>query len=99
MIVIIAFVSIFRFVVDTFFFVNNNNDLQSIIKFVKNVDYFDSNYESSIDNDQFIVNFDKHNFYRNVYIFIDHFKNLNKITFDSKIKKLVIICFKKEILR
>ena len=99
MIVIIAFVSIFRFVVEIFFFVNNNNDLQSIIKFVENIDYFDSNYENSIDIDQFIVSFDKHNFYRNVYIFIDHFKNLNKITFDSKIKKLVIICFKKEILR
>ena len=99
MIVIIAFVSIFRFVVETFFFVNNNNDLQSIIKSVKNVDYFDSNYENSIDIDQSIVSFDRHNFYRDVYIFIDHFKNLNKITFDSKIKKFVIICFKREILR
>ena len=99
MIVIIAFVSVFRFVVETFFFVNNNNDLQSIIKFAENVDYFDSNYEDSIDSDQSIVSFDKHNFYRDVYIFIDHFKNLNKITSDFRIKKFVIICFKKEVLR
>ena len=99
MIVIIAFVSMFRFVDKTFFSVDNNNVLQSIIRFAENVDYFDSNYENSIDTDQSIVSFEKHNFYRDVYIFIDYFKNLNKITSDSKIKKLVLICFKRKALR
>ena len=99
MIVIATFVIVFRFASETFSFVDNNNNLQSIIKSVENVDYFDSNYENSIDIDQFIVSFEKHNFYRDVYIFIDHFKDLNKITSDSKIKKLVTICFKREALR
>ena len=99
MIVIIAFASMSRSADETSFSVDNNNDLQSIIRFVENVDYFDSNYENSIDIDQSIVNFEKHNFYRDVYIFIDHLKNLNKITSDSKVKELVIICLKKEALR
>ena len=99
MIVIIAFASVSRFADETSSSVDNNNVLQSIIRFVENVDYFDSNYENSIDIDQSIVSFERHNFYRNVYIFIDHFKNLNKITSDSKVKELVIICLKKEALR
>ena len=99
MIVIIVFASVSRSVDETSSSIDNNNVLQSIIRFVEDVDYFDSNYENSIDIDQSIVNFERHNFYRDVYIFIDHFKNLNKITSDSRVKELVIICLKREALR
>ena len=99
MIVIATFVIVSRSASETSSSVDNNNNLQSIIKSVENVDYFDSNYENSIDIDQSIVSFEKHNFYRDVYIFIDHLKDLNKITSDSRVKKLVIICFKREALR
>ena len=73
MIVIIVFVSIFRFVNETFFFVDNNI-FQSIIKFVENVNYVNFDYENSFHTNQFIVNSKKHNFYRDVFIFIDHLK-------------------------
>ena len=96
MIVIIAFVSMFRFAIETFSVVNNI--LQSIFKSVENVNYFDFDYEDSIDTDQFIVSFDRHNFYRDVFIFIDHFKNLKKISFDFRIKKLMSICLKSDVL-
>ena len=96
MIVIIAFVSMFRFAIETFFVVNNI--LQSVFKSVENVNYFDFDYKNSIDTNQFIVNFDRHNFYRDVFIFIDHLKNLKKISFDSKIKKLMFICLKSDVL-
>ena len=78
-------------------FLNNNSF--SIIKSTKNVDYFDFEYENSIDIDQFIVNVKRYNYYRNVYIFIDYFRDLKKIDFDVKIKKLIFIYFKNEILR
>ena len=97
MIVIIVFVSMSRFVAKTFFFAVNNI-LQSVFKFVENVSYFDSDYENSFDTDQFIVNSKRHNFYRDVFIFIDHLKNLKKTFFDSKMKKLIVTCFKEDAL-
>ena len=48
MIVIIVFVSIFRFASETFSFLDNNI-LQSIVKSVENVNYFDFDYENSFD--------------------------------------------------
>ena len=97
MIVIIVFASVFRFATETFSFADNNI-LQSAVKFVENVNYFDSDYENSIDTNQLIVSFDRHNFYRDVFIFIDHFKNLKKISFDFRIKELMSICLKNDAL-
>ena len=97
MIVTIVFVSMSRFVAETFFFVVNNT-LQSIFKSVENVNYFDSDYENSFDTNQLIVNSKRHNFYRDVFIFIDHLKNLKKTFSDSRMKKLISICLKRNAL-
>ena len=97
MIVIIVFVSIFRFANETFFSVDNNI-FQSIIKSAENVNYFDFDYENSFDTNQLIVNSKKHNFYRDVFIFTDHLKNLKKTFFKLKMKKLIFICLKKDAL-
>ena len=86
----------FRFVAKN---LSINNDQQLIVKLIKNVDFFEFDYENSIDINQFIVNVKRYNFYCNVYIFIDHLKNLKKIILNFKIKKLIVICFKKLILR
>ena len=97
MIVIIVFALIFRFVNETFSFADNNI-LQSAVKSVENVNYFDFDYENSFDTNQFIVNSKRHNFYRDVFIFIDHLKNLKKTFFDFRMKKLINICLKKNAL-
>ena len=97
MTVAIAFVSISRFANETFFLADNNI-LQSTIKSAENVNYFDSDYEDSFDTDQFIVNSKRHNFYRDVFIFIDHLKNLKKTFSDLKVKKLIFTCLKKDAL-
>ena len=97
MIVIIVFVTIFRFVNETISSVNNNIS-QSIIKFVENVNYFDFDYEDSFDTNQFIVNSKRHNFYRDVFIFIDYLKNLKKTFSDFRMKKLIFICLKRDAL-
>ena len=76
-----------------------NENSFSIIKSIENVDCFNSNYENFNDIDQFIVNVKRYNYYCNVYIFTDHFRDLKKIDFDAKVKKLIFICFKNETLR
>ena len=102
MTVIIVFVNVSRFVVEFAFVVDNNDNNDnnsSIIKSAENIDYFDFDYENLFDIDQFIVIFERHNFYRNVFIFIDHFKCLKRIFFVVKVKNLIFICFKNEALR
>ena len=74
MIVTTAFAVVSQFVVEIVFVVNNS----SIIKFVENIDFFDFDYKNLFDINQFIVIFERYNFYRNVFIFVDHFKNLKK---------------------
>ena len=76
-----------------------NDHSSSVIKSIENVDYFDFEYENSIDTNQSIVSVKRYNYYRNVYIFIDHLRDLKKIDFDFKIKKFVFTCFKNETLR
>ena len=97
MTVITTFVVVSRFDVDDE--QQQDDNFFSIIKSVENVDYFDFEYENSIDTDQFIVNVKRYNYYRNVYIFIDYFRDLKKIDFDFKVKKLIFICFKSKTLR
>ena len=97
MIVIIVFVSMSRSVDETSSSADNNF-LQSAIKSVENVNYFDSDYENSFDTNQFIVNSKRHNFYRDVFIFTDHLKNLKKIFSNFRMKKLIVICLKKDAL-
>ena len=72
---------------------------KSIIKSTKNIDYFDFEYENSFDTNSFIVTFDRHTFYRDVFIFTNRLKKLKKKFFDSKIKKYVSICLKSDAFR
>ena len=86
---------------DDIFFVfdKKNFDDKSIIKFFENIDYFDSNYENSSNINIFIVNVERHNFYRDVFVFIDRLKNFAIDFVEFKIKKYVVKCLKKEILK
>ena len=61
---------------------------KSIIDSTKNIDYFDSKYENSIDKNFSIIIFDRHIFYRDVFIFIDKFENLKKKKFRFKNQKV-----------
>ena len=67
---------------------------KSIIDFAKNIDYFDSNYENSFEKNFLIIIFERHTFYRDVFIFTDRLKNLKKKISDSRIKKYVFVCMK-----
>ena len=99
MTMIIVFVVVSRFVVEFVFVVDNNDNNFSIIKSIENIDYFNFDYEDFFDIDQFIVIFDRHSFYRNVFTFIDHLKCLKKNFFVARVKDLIFICFKSEVLR
>ena len=98
MIVTTTFVVVSRSVAENSLIDVNNVD-QSIIKIVENVDYFESIYVNLTNIDQFIVNVKRQNFYRDVYIFIDHLRNLKTIISNFRIKKLIVVCFKKKALR
>ena len=97
MIVVIAFASVSRSASETSSFVDNNI-LQSAVKSAENVSYFDFDYEDSFDTNQLIVSSRRHNFYRDVFIFIDHLKNLKKTFSDSRVKKLIATCLKEDAL-
>ena len=75
--------------------VNDNDDMQSIVKSSKNIDYFDSKLKNSFDKNFEMMIVDRHTYYRNVFSFIDKLKNLKKSFFDLRIKKYVVECFKK----
>ena len=72
---------------------------RSIVESSKNIEYFDSDYEDSFEKDFFIVIFDKHIFYRDVFIFIDRLKNLKKNFSRFKIKKYIVDCLKNTALK
>ena len=72
---------------------------KSIVESSKNIEYFDSDYENSSEKDFFIVIFDKHIFYRDVFIFIDRLKNLKKNFSKFKIKKYIVDCLKNTALK
>ena len=69
---------------------------KSIINSTKDIDYFDSEYENSFDTNSFIVTFERHTFYRDVFIFTNRLKKLKKNFFDLRIKKYVSICLKSD---
>ena len=72
---------------------------KSIIDSSEDIDYFDSKYNDSFEKNVIIVIFDRHIFYRDVFIFIDRLKNLKKNFFDSRIKKYVVECIKNDALK
>ena len=75
--------------------INDNDDMQLIVKSSKNIDYFDSDLKKIFDKNFEMMIVDRHIYYRDVFFFIDKLKNLKKSFFDSKIKKYVVECFKK----
>lgn len=65
------------------------------IKSSKDVDFFDLFYEDF--NNFFIVNANCHVFYRDIYVFSNHLKDLVKGVFDKqKIKKFIFDCLRKD---
>ena len=86
--------SISNFNFDAIFTVVADAD-KSIIESSKNIDYFDSNYENSSEKNFFVVIFERHIFYRDVFIFIDRLKNSKKNFSEFKIKKYVVDCLKR----
>ena len=71
---------------------------KSIVDSLKDIDYFDLKYENLFEKNVMIVIFDRHIFYRDVFIFIDRLKDLKKNFFDSKIKKYVFECMKSDVV-
>ena len=68
-----------------------------IIKFHENIDYFDSKLKN-VEN-RSLINVDRHLFYRNVFAFEICLKNLIKIFFVDKIRKLILITLRNRIER
>ena len=77
----------------------NNDDNQSRqFKTTKNINYFDFNYKD-VDN-VFIVIFDKHVFYQNIYVFVNKLKNLIKLSMidaAERVRQLIFSCFRDEV--
>ena len=71
-----------------------------IIKFFENINYFDFIYMNNNDSTStiFIVNVDRHVFYRNVYVFIDRLKNLvNDFIDEQRVKNFLFDCFRNDV--
>ena len=75
------------------------NNPPSAIKSVENVGFFNPEYENVSGTDQPIVSVGRHNFYRNVYVFTDHLRDLKKTASGLRMKDLIATCLKGENLR
>ena len=53
----------------------------------ENLEYFDSNYES--ERNESIVSSGRHVYYRNMFVWIDHFKNLTKNHSEKELRSLI----------
>lgn len=69
------------------------------IKSAKDVGFFDPGYDDPSGTDLPIVSVGRHNFYRNVYLFTDHLKDLEKTASASRVRDLISTCLKGEALR
>ena len=69
------------------------DDDKSILKNSKNIDFFDFRREND-KNKNVIVNVDRHIYYKNVFVFIDKFKNLKKNSFDHKMREFIVECLR-----
>ena len=72
------------------------DDEKSILKNSKNIDFFDFRREND-KNKNVIVNVDRHIYYKNVFVFIDKFKNLQKSSFDHKMRKFIVECLRDDV--
>ena len=59
------------------------------------IKYFDSEYQTkNIYKQIFLVNADKHVYYRDIYIFVNRFKNIIFLRDKSAIRQIITICFR-----
>ena len=72
------------------------DDDRSVLKNSENIDFFDFRRENDKDRDV-IVNVDRHIYYKNVFVFIDRFKNLKKNSSDHKVRELVVECLRDDV--
>ena len=63
----------------------------------KNIDFFDSRREND-KNRNVIVNVDRHIYYKNIFVFIDRFKNLKKNSSDYRIREFIVECLRDDAL-
>ena len=75
----------------------DNNDNNEKWK-SNNIEYFDFEFEKSINIDNFIVNFDRYIFYQDVYVFVDRLKNLTLLRDENKFRIIISQCFRNIIL-
>jgi hypothetical protein len=57
---------------------------------VDEIDFFDSD----IDEDDSIVNVERHVFYKDIYVFVDRLKNMISIREDDKLRTMLSQCFR-----
>jgi hypothetical protein len=51
-------------------------------------------FDSDVDEDDSIINVDRHVFYKNIYVFVDRLKNMIKIRDDDKLRTILSQCFR-----
>ena len=68
---------------------------KSIIKSIENIEYFNFIFEN--DKNDVIVNFDRHVYYRDVFVFVDKLKNLKKDSSNNRICEFVISCLRDDV--
>jgi hypothetical protein len=72
-----------------------SSDYNQTIDFIKKwtvheIEFFDSN----VDEDDSIINIDRHVFYKNIYVFVDRLKNMIIIRDDDKLRTILSQCFR-----
>ena len=67
----------------------------SFILRAKEIEYFDLEYQTkNIDKQILLINADKHVYYRDVYVFVNRFKNMTSLRDKSAIKQIITTCFR-----
>ena len=74
-------------------------DSRPVIKSSEDIGYFDPDYEDPSGKDSSIVTSGRHSFYRDVYVFTDRLKDLEKGSSGAKIKEYISGCLKGGALR
>ena len=75
---------------------DNNKDRGAQNWKLDKVNFFDLKYKDV--NNVFIINADRHVFYRNVYAFIDHSKNVVFLRDENKLRIMIFQCLRKSVL-
>ena len=68
---------------------NENGNLKA-----ENVGFFDFDYEDFININVSVVNIEKYVFYRDVYVFIDRFKDLINLKKEDRVREILSTCLR-----